>query len=114
MSAAQSNNRYRIALIPGDVIGQEVVPEGVRALEAAGRRFGFSFDWQQHDWSCALYKQTGHMMPEDGVEEVRGSDAILLGAIGLSGATARSSSSPTSNSCSRILSVSQPLVAPSL
>lgn len=85
MSAAQSNKRYRIALIPGDGIGQEVVPEGVRALEAAGRRFGFSFDWQQHDWSCALYKQTGHMMPEDGVEEVRGSDAILLGAVGYPG-----------------------------
>ena len=85
MTPQQSNKRYRIALIPGDGIGQEVIPEGVRALEAAGRRFGFSFDWQQLDWSCALYKQTGHMMPEDGVEEVRGSDAILLGAVGYPG-----------------------------
>ncbi len=85
MTAQGSNTRYRIALIPGDGIGQEVMPEGVRALEAAGRRFGFAFDWQEHDWSCARYSETGRMMPEDGVEQVRGSDAILLGAVGYPG-----------------------------
>ena len=43
--------RHRIALIPGDGIGKEVVPEGKSVLEAAGRRFGFEFEWEAFDWS---------------------------------------------------------------
>ncbi|HEY7644918.1 MAG TPA: tartrate dehydrogenase, partial [Hyphomicrobiales bacterium] len=43
---------YRIAAIPGDGIGKEVVPEGIRVLDAAGRRFGISFTWDHFDWSC--------------------------------------------------------------
>ena len=44
--------RHRIAVIPGDGIGKEVVPEGMRVLDAAGRRFGFDFEWNEFDWSC--------------------------------------------------------------
>ncbi|PYM04711.1 MAG: tartrate dehydrogenase, partial [Candidatus Rokuibacteriota bacterium] len=44
--------RHRIAVIPGDGIGKEVVPEGIRVLEAAGRRFGLEFEWTIFDWSC--------------------------------------------------------------
>ncbi len=44
--------KYRVAVIPGDGIGKEVVPEGIRVLEAAGARFGFEFDWHQFPWSC--------------------------------------------------------------
>ncbi|MEM7405806.1 MAG: tartrate dehydrogenase [Pseudomonadota bacterium] len=78
-------SEYKIALIPGDGIGNEVVPEGVRVLEAAGSRYGIDFTWQEHDWSCERYKNTGAMMPDDGIEQVRGTDGIFLGAVGFPG-----------------------------
>src|SRR5216117_975515 len=73
---------HRIAAIPGDGIGKEVVPEGIRALEAAGRRFGFQFSWREFDWSCETYARTGRMMPADGLQQLRDFDAIYLGAVG--------------------------------
>ncbi len=73
---------YRIAVIPGDGIGKEVVPEGIRVLEAAGRRFGIAFDFTHFDWSCETWKKTGRMMPPDGIEQLRPHDAIFLGAVG--------------------------------
>ncbi|NGO51346.1 tartrate dehydrogenase [Allomesorhizobium camelthorni] len=73
---------YKIAVIAGDGIGKEVVPEGQRVVEAAARRFGFSVDWTEFDWNCDYYARHGRMMPEDGVEQVRGADAIFLGAVG--------------------------------
>ncbi len=76
---------YRIALIPGDGIGQEVTPEGARVLEAAGTRFGFDFDWDERPWSCAYYQRHGRMMPADGLDSIRGHDAIYLGAVGFPG-----------------------------
>lgn len=76
---------YKIAVIEGDGIGREVVPEGIRVLEAAARRFNLSFSWQHFDWSCQTYLQTGRMMPEDGLEQLRPHDAIYLGAIGYPG-----------------------------
>lgn len=76
------SRNYRISVIAGDGIGKEVVPEGQRVIEAAGRRFGFSVDWTEHDWNCDYYLEHGRMMPEDGVERVRGADAIFLGAVG--------------------------------
>jgi len=77
--------RYRIAVIPGDGIGKEVVPEGIRVLDAAGRRFGIEFAWDHFDWSCETYKRTGQMMPADGLEQIGGHDAIFLGAVGFPG-----------------------------
>ena len=77
--------RYRIAVIPGDGIGKETVPEGIRVLEAAGSRFGIDFDWDTFDWGCERYAQTGAMMPEEGIEAIRGHDAIFLGAVGFPG-----------------------------
>jgi tartrate dehydrogenase/decarboxylase/D-malate dehydrogenase len=76
---------YRIALIPGDGIGHEVVPEGQRVLEAAARRFGFSLAWTDFDWSCERYAKTGTMMPADGLEQLAKFDAIYLGAVGWPG-----------------------------
>ncbi len=73
---------FNIAVIAGDGIGKEVVPEGIRVLEAAGKRFGFDFDWRPFDWSCETYARTGKMMPEDGLEQLRPFDAIFLGAVG--------------------------------
>ena len=75
-------NTLNIALIPGDGIGMEVMPEGVRALEAAGSKHGVEFKWQEFDWSCERYLETGAMMPEDGIDQLRAFDAIYLGAVG--------------------------------
>ncbi len=72
----------KIALIPGDGIGTEVMPVGVRVLEAAGRKHGIEFEWQDFDWSCERYLETGRMMPEDGIEQLRPFDSIYLGAVG--------------------------------
>ncbi len=76
---------YTIAVIPGDGIGKEVVPEGLRVLDAAAARFGFSLSYNHFDWSCETYKATGRMMPEDGLDRLRDHDAIFLGAVGFPG-----------------------------
>jgi tartrate dehydrogenase/decarboxylase / D-malate dehydrogenase len=76
---------YKIALIPGDGIGHEVVPEGVRVLEEAGRKFGFDFKWDELPWSCEYYAKHGEMMPKDGLDQIRNHDGIYLGAVGFPG-----------------------------
>lgn len=76
---------YRIAVIPGDGIGKEVMAEGIAAVEAAGGAFGLSFDWDEKDWSCERFNTHGSMMPEDGLEQIAGHHAIFLGAVGFPG-----------------------------
>ena len=76
---------YRIATIPGDGIGQEVVPPGMLVLEAAAKRHGFSLTWDHFPWSCAYYQETGRMMPADGLAHIHHHDAIYLGAVGFPG-----------------------------
>ena len=76
---------YRVAVIAGDGIGKEVMPEGLRAMEAAGKRFGIGFSWLELDWSCELYAATGAMMPEGWRETLATCDAIYLGAVGYPG-----------------------------
>ncbi|MET3436230.1 tartrate dehydrogenase [Sphingomonas sp. 1185] len=74
---------YRIAVIPGDGIGKEVVPEGVRALEAAAAAYGFTVEQQWHDFACCdYYVRHGRMMPEDWKARIGGVDAIFFGAVG--------------------------------
>lgn len=77
--------RYAIAVIPGDGIGKEVVPEGIRVVDAVSSRFDFRMQWDFFDWSCEHYRKTGRMMPEDGIEQLAGYDAIFLGAVGFPG-----------------------------
>ena len=77
--------RHKIALIPGDGIGKEVVPAAARVLDVAGKRFGFDFEWQTFDWSCETYAKTGRMMPEDGLDQLRRFESIFLGAVGFPG-----------------------------
>ena len=72
----------KIAVIPGDGIGKEVMPEGLRILEAAGKKHHIDFQWTEFDWSCETYLKTGRMMPEDGIEQLQAFDAIYLGAVG--------------------------------
>jgi len=75
-------NKASIAVIPGDGIGTEVIPEGIRVLEAAGAKHGIEFEWREFSWSCETYLATGRMMPPDGIEQLRRFDAIYLGAVG--------------------------------
>ena len=78
-----SHPAHRIAVIAGDGIGKEVMPEGLRALEAAGRRFGISLSFETFEWaSCDYYLQHGKMMPDDWFAQLRGFDAIYFGAVG--------------------------------
>jgi tartrate dehydrogenase/decarboxylase/D-malate dehydrogenase len=73
----------RIAVMPGDGIGREVMPEGVRVLEAAARRFGLSIELTWLEWpSCEYYARTGSMMPEDWKERLAKIDALYFGAVG--------------------------------
>jgi len=71
-----------IALIPGDGIGTEVMPEGIRVLEAVAAKAHLQLNFQEFDWSCETYLATGRMMPEDGIDQLRPFDAIYLGAVG--------------------------------
>jgi tartrate dehydrogenase/decarboxylase/D-malate dehydrogenase len=75
-------HQYRVVVIPGDGIGQEVIPEGLRVLEAAATRFGFQVEYTHLPWGCDYYLETGAMMPPDGLETLARFDAIYLGAIG--------------------------------
>ncbi|MGH2398631.1 MAG: tartrate dehydrogenase [bacterium] len=74
--------RFRIAVIPGDGIGPEVIAEGLKVLRAAGRRFGFEVDAVELPWGCSHYLKSGEMMPPNALSTLRGFDAIYLGAIG--------------------------------
>lgn len=73
---------YSIALIPGDGIGQDVTDAAWQVLSTVARHSGFSLTGTPFPWSCAFYKETGAMMPTDGIEILRRFDAILLGAVG--------------------------------
>ena len=76
---------YRIAVIPGDGVGKEVMPAALEVLESVTRRFDVDLDHSEFDWSCETYRETGHMMPPDGLDRLAGFDAILLGAVGYPG-----------------------------
>jgi tartrate dehydrogenase/decarboxylase/D-malate dehydrogenase len=74
---------YRVAVIPGDGIGQEVVPEGIRVLEAAGKKFGFTIKQDWFDFAhCDYYLKHGQMMPDDWKQQIGSHDAIYFGAVG--------------------------------
>jgi tartrate dehydrogenase/decarboxylase/D-malate dehydrogenase len=77
--------KLNIAVIPGDGIGTEVMPEGIRVLEAAAQQHGLEINWQHFDWSCEFYARTGAMMPADGIDQLRDFDAVYLGAVGFPG-----------------------------
>ncbi|MFQ5936087.1 MAG: tartrate dehydrogenase [Acidiferrobacterales bacterium] len=78
-------SKYKIAAIPGDGIGKEVVPEGMRVVDAAGARFNITIEWETFPWNCEGYTKSGRMMPEDGIDQLRKYDAIFLGAVGFPG-----------------------------
>jgi tartrate dehydrogenase/decarboxylase / D-malate dehydrogenase len=78
-----TGNTFNIALIEGDGIGKEVVPEGVRVLEAVARKFGIGLKFEPFDFaSCDYYLKHGQMLPDDWKEKIGGHDAIYFGAVG--------------------------------
>ncbi len=78
-----SNKTHKIAVIPGDGIGTEVMPEGVRVLEAASKKFGIDLHFDHFDFSsCEYYLKHGQMMPDNWKEQVGTHDAIFFGAVG--------------------------------
>ena len=75
--------RHRVAAIPADGIGQEVIPAGLEVLRALSERGGdFALDVTEFPWGSDFYRRTGRMMPDDGLETLRGFDAIFFGAVG--------------------------------
>jgi tartrate dehydrogenase/decarboxylase/D-malate dehydrogenase len=74
--------RHRIAVMPGDGIGKEVVPEGLRVLEAVARKFSVDFEFTHFDWNCDYYTKHGRMMPEDWFDQLQGFEAVYYGAVG--------------------------------
>ena len=74
---------FNIAVIPGDGIGKEVMPEGIRVLNSAAKRFGLQLNFTHIEWaSCDYYAKTGKMMPDDWKVQLAGMDAIYFGAVG--------------------------------
>jgi tartrate dehydrogenase/decarboxylase / D-malate dehydrogenase len=75
--------RYRIAVIPGDGVGQEVVPAALSVMSRAAELAGsFAIECEEFPWGSGYYLETGRMMPEDGLRRLRDFDAIFLGAVG--------------------------------
>ena len=78
----QPANKHKIAVIPGDGIGKEVVPEGIRVLDAAATKYNIQLHWDHFDWSCDTYLESGSMMPPDWKDQISKHDAIFFGAVG--------------------------------
>ena len=79
-------NKHKIALIPGDGVGPEVIAEGVKVLKKVAELDGsFSFDFTEFPWGCRYYLENGRMMAEDGMEQLSAFDAIYMGAAGFPG-----------------------------
>ncbi|MEM7521134.1 MAG: tartrate dehydrogenase [Pseudomonadota bacterium] len=78
-----TKNCWKIAVIPGDGIGKETTPEGIRVLQAAQERFDLCFDFEHHNFASAdYYAQHGQMMPDDWKDRLGSSDALFFGAVG--------------------------------
>jgi tartrate dehydrogenase/decarboxylase/D-malate dehydrogenase len=80
-----SIKHYKIAVIPGDGIGKEVIPEAIKVIDTVASKLNFQIDYEFFDWSCETYKATGRMMPENAIEALSHFDSILLGAVGFPG-----------------------------
>jgi tartrate dehydrogenase/decarboxylase / D-malate dehydrogenase len=80
-----ASRTQRIAVVPGDGIGHDVLAVARNVLDAAASRHGLALEYDAFDWSCRRYAETGAMMPDDAIDVLRGYDAILLGAVGWPG-----------------------------
>jgi tartrate dehydrogenase/decarboxylase / D-malate dehydrogenase len=80
-----ANPTQRIAVVPGDGIGHDVLAVARAVLDAAATRHDLALEYDEFDWSCRRYAESGAMMPDDAIDVLRGYDAILLGAVGWPG-----------------------------
>jgi tartrate dehydrogenase/decarboxylase / D-malate dehydrogenase len=78
-------DEYKIAVIPGDGIGREVVPAAIEILDVVAQQHGFKFSWTEFEWGCVYFTRTGQMMPDDGLEALATYESIFLGAVGYPG-----------------------------
>nr|MBI1228651.1 tartrate dehydrogenase [Cytophagales bacterium] len=76
-------NTYRLAIVPGDGIGHEIIPAALSVLEAVAKKFGFGLDYTFFDWGAGRYVKEGAFMPENGLETLKSFDAVFFGAVGL-------------------------------
>lgn len=76
---------HKIAVIPGDGIGKEVVPQGIKVMQAAGQADGLTLDFAEFPWGCDHYLKYGELMPATALDQLAGFDAIYLGAVGMPG-----------------------------
>jgi len=76
-------NKFKIALVPGDGIGHEVVPAGMKVLNALAEKYNFSLDTSEYEWGAGYCKKHGQFMPDDGLKQLSVYDAIFFGAVGL-------------------------------
>lgn len=78
-----TDRKYRIAAIPGDGIGPEIVPAGIKVLDAVAEGFGFALEYEEFPYGAGHYKETGEFMPEDALDILGEFDALYFGAVGL-------------------------------
>ena len=78
----KKKSQYKIAVIPGDGTGPEVVREGLKVLEAVGNKYGFKYEAVNYDFGGDRYLKTGEILPDSGLEELKTMSAIFLGAVG--------------------------------
>jgi tartrate dehydrogenase/decarboxylase/D-malate dehydrogenase len=78
-----SKDTHKIAVIPGDGIGPEIVPAGIKVLNVAAKGFGFQLQYEKFPYGAGYYKQTGRFMPSDALEGLQAFDALYFGAVGL-------------------------------
>ncbi len=76
---------HRVAVVPGDGIGSEVIGSGIQVLERVAPRHGIKLEWTFFPWGCRYFQETGVMMPTGGLEQLAPHDAIFLGAVGQPG-----------------------------
>lgn len=76
---------YKIAVIPADGIGPEVIQAGIEVLQALASKLNLSLEFTNYDWNSETYKTTGAYIPEGGLAELKRHDAILFGAVGAPG-----------------------------
>jgi tartrate dehydrogenase/decarboxylase / D-malate dehydrogenase len=74
---------YKIAVVPGDGIGHEIVPAALKVLNKVSEKYGFTVAKQEFPWGAGYYKQHGEFMPKDGLDKLKDFDAVLFGAVGL-------------------------------
>jgi len=76
-------SNYKIAVVPGDGIGNEIVPEGLRVVKAVAEKHNFSIETEEFDWGAGYYQKHNKFLPDDGIDTLKAFDAVYFGSVGL-------------------------------